>query len=103
MVYSPGIHLNDTNNFINLAIEEINVVALVEVYFSNGESRVFAERFLPEIKTFGGYEHKPRDIEDRIFDASAPTTINGIPFEHTMFTPLKEKALRLLEEAVINR
>ena len=102
MVYSPGIHINSTDNFINLAIEEINVVVLVEVFFSNGESRIFAERFLPEIKLFGAAEYEARGINDRISDASAPTSINGIPFEHTMFTPLKEKARRLLFEAVVH-
>lgn len=103
MVYSPGIHLNSTQDFINLAINEIGVAVTVEVYFSNGESRIFAERFLPEVKLFGAVEYEARSLRDRLVNVSAPTTINGIPFEHTMFTPLKEKALRVLDEAVWHR
>ncbi|MBO7457680.1 MAG: hypothetical protein J6T80_00290 [Paludibacteraceae bacterium] len=99
LVYSPAIILQDRNYFdtVPQTLSEIGVGVVVEVKFKTGESRVFAERFLPEIKTFTMAE-APALIE-QFQNLSAPTTLDGFAAACPLFEKQKQKALRMLYAA----
>lgn len=92
MVYSPKI----STSLSNPALNSLGVAVVLEITFKNGEKRIFAERFLPQIKTFSMEDIK--DLCTRIQDSDAPT-IEGINIEYKLFYQQKAKALRLLYAA----
>lgn len=90
MVYSPKISTNKPSSALNY----LGVAAVLEVTFKDGQKRIFAERFLPEIKTFTLAD--AQTVLDHIKTANAPTTIDEIPMECPLFDMQKNKAIRLL-------
>lgn len=92
MVYSPAIGA-DIHIGSEIAVDEISVAVVVEMTFKNGEKRIFAERYLPEIRTYG-----LAIISDLYKVPSAPTEINGIPLSCPLFEMQRDKALRLLNK-----
>lgn len=93
MVYSPAIRVRpDVGRGTTLMVNEISVAVIVEMTFKNGEKRIFAERYLPEIITY----HYAGPFE--IGKATAPTSINGIPLECPLFDMQKAKVLRFLPD-----
>ena len=91
MVYSPAINVHNIQRGSSLAVNEISVAVVVEMTFKNGEKRIFAERYLPEIIAYSWW------IPDELLNASAPTEINGIPLECPLFDMQRHKALRMLQ------
>lgn len=90
IVCCPGIHTyNSTINFDN-----IYVAVMVELTYANGDKRVFADRFLPQIKGF-----------TRAEAASLYNTINAewqgyslpVRGQQPLFEALKYKAKHILE------
>lgn len=89
MIYSPAIQTNkDTLNTVGVSV-------IVEVEFKDGDKRVFAERFLPQIKTFNMADAPA--LKRRLENATVPTSIDGIELENHLFDKQKAKAVRMLE------
>lgn len=88
LMYSPLVGI----------MRNVGVSVVLEVTFKNGNTSVFADRFLPEIKAFS-YMESPK-LYDRLSSAVAPQTIAGVAFENKLFDHQKNKALNLLAPLV---
>lgn len=91
-VTSPAIGL--LRNSDNHWLSEIGVAVILEITFKNGNTHVFAERFLPEIRTFSLTEAAA--LKEQLQNVAAPTTVEGIVLEDLLFDQQKAKALRVL-------
>lgn len=82
-----------------LNLTEIGVAVVVEMIFKNGEKRLFAERYLPEIKVYGDddltydnlYGYSFTNLPDH-----APDSINGIPLGCPLYDKQKAKVNRIV-------
>lgn len=97
LVYSPiiGIRRPLLGWDGMLDFDDLYVAVIIQVDFDSGYSQVFAERFLPVIKSFS-YSDVPK-LKDRLSKSSAPETVNGIPVEFPLFDMQRDKAVRMLE------
>lgn len=89
VIYSPAIQTNSDK------LNTVGVSVIVEIEFKDGDRRVFAERFLPQIKTFNMADAPA--LKRRLENATVPTSIDGIELENKLFDKQKAKALRMLE------
>ena len=89
VIYSPAIQTKGGK------LNTVGVSVIVEVEFKDGDRRVFAERFLPQIKTFNMADAPA--LKRRLENAIVPTSIEGIELENHLFDMQKAKALRMLE------
>ena len=89
VIYSPAIQTKGGK------LNTVSVLVMVEVEFKDGDKRVFAERFLPQIKTFNMADAPA--LKKRFENATVPTGIDGIELENHLFDMQKAKALRMLE------
>lgn len=96
IVYSPQI----VDQLIHsIELNYLGVAVLVEMTFRNGEKRFFAERFLPQIKTFNLSE--AQTLINKFQDAHAPSYLEGkYHYSSHLFEMQKEKALRILYAAL---
>lgn len=90
MVYSPVIQ-KQFGVGDSLKLSEISIAVVVEMTFKNGEKRIFAERYLPEI-----IQYDMVGPLVRVYEMETPGSINGIPLECPLYGMQREKALRLL-------
>lgn len=96
MVYSPAIHIHATEGNQNFNLSDIGVAVIVEMAFKNGEKRVFAERYLPEIKVF-----TLLDLRESLGIEDAPENINGIPLKCPLHGMQKGKFNRLIDKIAL--
>ena len=89
VIYSPAIQTKGGK------LNTVGVSVIVEIEFKDGDRRVFAERFLPQIKTFNMADAPA--LKRRLENATVPTSIEGIELENHLFDMQKAKALRMLE------
>lgn len=89
VIYSPAIQTNSDN------LNTVGVSVIVEIEFKDGDKRIFAERFLPQIKTFNMADAPA--LKKRFENATVPTSIDGIELDNKLFDMQKAKALRMLE------
>lgn len=95
MVYSPAIHIHTDGGDKSLNLSEIGVAVVVEIAFKNGEKRIFAERYLPEIITFTMEDFTSLSGLGRV--ESVPESINGIPLKWPLYDMQKWKARHLTD------
>lgn len=96
MVYSPAIHIQTNGGNKNMNLSEISVAVIVEMTFKNGEKRLFAERFLPEVRSFSISDYR----QGRVHIGNAPESINGIPLKCPMHEMQRQKAHRLIGKII---
>ena len=85
LIYSP---LSET-------LADFGVAVVMEICFKNGDSRIFADRFIPEIRQISYKDCQA--LYEKISQADAPNTIAGVPFENALFAGQKSKALSILQ------
>ena len=91
LVYSPRI----STALSSPELDYLGVSVVLVITFKDGQKRIFADRFLPEIKTFS---YTKADSLQALFQSyQAPTALDGIPLKMPLFDMQKEKAIRLLE------
>lgn len=90
MVYSPQISSENAPQTLNY----LGVSVFLEITFKDGQKRFYAERFLPQIKTFSLAEAP--SLLERFLDMEKPNAIDGFPMEVPLFDMQKGKAIRLL-------
>ena len=90
-LFSPSISYNTPDTTVN----NIGVAVILEVDFKNGEKRLFADRFLPQIKALPMRDIL--DLRNRFTNTQAPSTMDGIAIDYTLFEEQKQKALRLTD------
>lgn len=96
LIYSPAI-LPFHNN-TDYTLSEISVAVTVEMTFKDGQKRIFAERFLPQIKTFNIADAQA--LKDSFQTISAPTMIGDVNVQMPLFDMQKARALRMLEPMI---
>lgn len=97
-IVSPAIEpivSSPSGYVVNGSLDNLGVAVLLELEFKNGDKRLFADRFLPQVKGFS-IKDAPA-LYDSIQNSTAPTTFNDIAMEVPLYDSLKSKALRLLE------
>ena len=100
MIYSPSIWIRGDNRDLDskYQLNNIGVVVIVEMVFKDGDKRIFADRFLPEIVTFSAKDAP--DLLARIMNSSAPNAIEHSTMDCPLFNAQKNKAIRLLDPIV---
>ena len=96
LIYSPAIlpfHYNT-----DYTLSEIGVTVMVEMTFKDGQKRIFAERFLPQIKTFNIADAKA--LKESFQTISAPTAMGDVPVQMPLFDMQEARALRMLEPMI---
>ena len=98
LVYTPTIGQNYSNiggYTMPNPFRKLGVAVVMELRFKNGTKRIFADRFLPQIKAFSRTEAQA--LAERLQNSAAPTTWSNIPLEMPLFDLQKQKALRVLD------
>ena len=93
----PGAGMNVYNLMFQPllgSLSDVGVSVVLEVQFKNGDSRIFANRFLPEVKVIS--YRNAKEVLDKIQAAEAPETLAGVPFENPLFEQQKQRVIRLL-------
>lgn len=103
LMYSPamGVYIHSSigeRDTINFPKDIIGVAVVLEVVFKNGDRRIFADRFLPEIKAFSKDEASV--IRDKIKNSPAPSSVGSIPLNNPLYDSQRNKAVRLLDPLV---
>lgn len=93
-IYSPAICPPQRFLCPTLNLNTIGVSVILEIEFKDGDKRIFAERFLPEIRSFSIYDAP--DLVQRLQNASVQT-IDSIEMEMPLFEKQIDKACRVLE------
>ena len=92
-VVSPCLRSASQHSFPD-QLNTIGVVVILEVEFANGDKRLFAERFLPQIKRIGRYG--AHDMISLLEGETVQTSVNGIPVNFLLYDVEQEKCLRLM-------
>lgn len=78
----------------------VGVSVLLEIKFKNGTKNIFAERFLPEIRTFSYKDAQV--LKNRLQTTEKPATINGYPLNMPLYDLQQQKAIRVLDMLIEN-
>ena len=95
LVFTPIIGQHRFLGKLNDPFSRIGVSVVLELTFKNGEKRIFAERFLPQIKAFDYTQAQA--LKDSLQNIEAPITVDNIALEMPLFDMQKQKALRVLD------
>ena len=76
-------------------LRKIGVSVLLEIKFKNGEQRIFAERFLPIIRTFSYKD--AQTIKNNLLKKDKQTSYENVPFKMPVYDMQQQKALRVLD------
>ena len=100
MIYSPLIHqISDNGSSSKYSLSQLGVGVAIEVKYKSGDKRIFADRFLPSIKSFK--KKDAQDLKSRFANYSGKQTINGIPVENLLADYHKKRAGTVLDTLLL--
>lgn len=100
MIYSPLIHqISDNGSSSKYSLSQLGVGVAIEVKYKSGDKRIFADRFLPSIKSFK--KKDAQELKSRVANYSGKQSIKGIPVENLLADYHKKRAGTVLDTLLL--